>query len=92
MHSVTGENYLYGLFPAASRARGRLDRVHTEANRAPQTVFARVFYAASQAIQEVLGEPQPPWDELPAWQQDVMVDVTRRCMVGRAPAKSFRSS
>ncbi len=51
----------------------------------PETVFTRVFYAASQVLQETLGEPQPPWDELPAWQQHAMVDVTRRCMVGATP-------
>ena len=51
----------------------------------PETVFTRVFYAASQAMQETLGEPQPPWDELPAWQHQAMVDVTRRCMMGATP-------
>ena len=51
----------------------------------PEKVFARVFYAASLVLQEALGEPQPAWDELPAWQQDAMVDVTRRCMVGATP-------
>ena len=51
----------------------------------PETVFTRVFYAASQVLQEALGDPQPPWDELPAWQQNAMVDVTRRCMMGATP-------
>ena len=51
----------------------------------PETVFARVFYAASQVLQDALGDPQPPWDELPAWQQDAMVDVTRRGMIGATP-------
>ena len=63
----------------------RVDRLHMEADRGPEAVFARVFYAASQALQEVLGDPQPPWDELPAWQQDAMADVTRRCMMGATP-------
>jgi hypothetical protein len=62
-----------------------VDRLHTEANLGPETVFARVFYAASQAMSEVLGNPQPPWDELPAWQQQAMTDVTRRCIMGAAP-------
>jgi hypothetical protein len=53
----------------------------------PEEVFARVFYAASQVLQEALGDPQPPWDELPPWLQDVMVDVTRKCMVGATPAQ-----
>ena len=30
----------------------------------PETVFTRVFYAASQVLQEALGDPQPDWDEL----------------------------
>ena len=51
----------------------------------PETVFTQVFYAASQVLQETLGEPQPPWDELPAWQQHAMVDITRRCMIGATP-------
>ncbi len=62
-----------------------MDRLHTEANLGPETVFARVFYAASLAMSEVLGNPQPPWDELPAWQQDAMVDITRRSMMGASP-------
>jgi hypothetical protein len=51
----------------------------------PETVFARTFYAAHQVLQEALGEPSPPWDELPTWQQDAMVDATRRCMLGATP-------
>jgi len=51
----------------------------------PETVFTQVFYAASQALQATLGEPQPPWDELPAWQHQAMVDVTRSCMMGANP-------
>lgn len=51
----------------------------------PETVFARVFYAASHVLQEALEDPQPPWDELPAWQQDAMIDVTRKCMLGASP-------
>ena len=57
----------------------------------PEIVFARVFYAASQVLQEALGDPQPPWDELPAWQQDAMVDVTRRCMLGSTPEQMHAS-
>ncbi len=67
------------------RKRWGVDRLHTEANQGPETIFARVFYAASQALQEVLREPQPPWDELPVWQQDALVDVTRRSMMGASP-------
>ena len=51
----------------------------------PEKVFARVFYAASQVLQEALGDPQPPWDELPAWLQEALVDVTRKCMLGATP-------
>jgi hypothetical protein len=51
----------------------------------PETVFARTFYAAHRVLQEALGEPPPPWDKLSAWQQDAMVDVTRRCMLGATP-------
>ena len=51
----------------------------------PETVFARVFYAASLVLQEAAGHPQPGWDELPTWQQDAMVDLTRKCMVGATP-------
>jgi len=51
----------------------------------PETVFARVFYAASLVLQEAAGQPQPAWDELPTWQQDAMVDITRKCMVGATP-------
>ena len=56
-----------------------------DANQVPETVFARVCYAASQGLQEVLGDPQPPWDELQAWQHHAMVDFTRRCMMGATP-------
>lgn len=50
-----------------------------------ETVFARAFYATHQSLSEAVGIPQRAWDELPAWQQDAMVDVTRRCMVGATP-------
>ncbi len=73
------------LLTCCHAERWGVDPLHTEANRAPETVFGRAFYAASQAMQEMLGEPQPPWDELPAWQQDAIVDVTRRCMMGATP-------
>jgi hypothetical protein len=36
-------------------------------------------------LSEAVGIPLRAWDELPAWQQDAMVDVTRRCMVGATP-------
>ena len=50
-----------------------------------ETVFARAFYAAHQSLSEAVGIPLRAWDELPVWQQDAMVDVTRRCMVGAPP-------
>jgi RyR domain len=65
--------------------------LHAERIEVPEIVFARVFYAASQVLQEALGDPQPPWDELPAWQQDAMVDVTRRCMLGSTPEQMHTS-
>ena len=80
--SVSGEKM---LLTCCHAERWGVDPLHTEANRAPETVFGRAFYAASQAMQEMLGEPQPPWDELPAWQQDAIVDITRRCMMGATP-------